>query len=96
MELFLGNRAFPSEGNRRNPVIEMLLGLMIMTAIISLQLRDMLAAVLTLSVFSVLSCLVFFLFHAPDVALTEAAVGTGVGTVVMIWIIYKTERRDET
>ncbi|WP_319558937.1 hydrogenase subunit MbhD domain-containing protein [Marispirochaeta sp.] len=38
----------------------------------------------------------FFLFHAPDVALTEAAVGTGVGTVVMIWIVYKTERRDET
>jgi uncharacterized MnhB-related membrane protein len=34
--------------------------------------------------------------HAPDVALTEAAVGTGVGTVVLIWIVYRTERRDET
>ncbi len=77
-------------------MIEVLLALMLITAVISLQVRDMLAAVLTLSVFSLLSCLVFFLFHAPDVALTEAAVGTGVGTVVMIWIVYKTERRDET
>ncbi len=77
-------------------MIEVLLALMLITAVISLQVRDMLAAVLTLSVFSLLSCLVFFLLHAPDVALTEAAVGTGVGTVVMIWIVYKTERRDET
>ncbi|ORC31159.1 hydrogenase [Marispirochaeta aestuarii] len=77
-------------------MIEVLLALMLITAVISLQVRDMLAAVLTLSVLSLLSCLVFFLFHAPDVALTEAAVGTGVGTVVMIWIVYKTERRDET
>lgn len=77
-------------------MVEVLLALMLITAVISLQVRDMLAAVLTLSVFSLLSCLVFFLFHAPDVALTEAAVGTGVGTVVMIWIVYKTERRDET
>jgi energy-converting hydrogenase B subunit D len=77
-------------------MIEVVLALMAVTAVISLQVRDVLAAVLTLSVFSLLSCLVFFLFHAPDVALTEAAVGTGVGTVVMIWIVYKTERRDET
>jgi energy-converting hydrogenase B subunit D len=77
-------------------MIELLLALMLLTAFIALQLKDMLASVLVLGVFSLLSCLVFFLLHAPDVALTEAAVGTGIGTVVMIWIVHKTGRRDET
>jgi uncharacterized MnhB-related membrane protein len=77
-------------------MIELILALMLLTAFIALQLKDMLASVLVLAVFSLLSCLVFFLLHAPDVALTEAAVGTGIGTVVMIWIVHKTGRRDET
>ncbi len=77
-------------------MIEMLLVLMLIVAVIALQIRDMLAAVLVLGVFSLLSCLVFFLLHAPDVALTEAAVGTGVGTVILIWIVFRTDRRDRT
>ncbi|HOP27125.1 MAG TPA: DUF4040 domain-containing protein [Candidatus Sabulitectum sp.] len=74
----------------------MLLMLMLIVAVIALQIRDMLAAVLVLGVFSLLSCLVFFMLHAPDVALTEAAVGTGVGTVILIWIVFRTDRRDRT
>lgn len=77
-------------------MIEMLLVLMLIVAVIALRIRDMLAAVLVLGVFSLLSCLVFFLLHAPDVALTEAAVGTGVGTVILIWIVFRTDRRDRS
>ncbi|MBN1434437.1 DUF4040 domain-containing protein [Candidatus Fermentibacterales bacterium] len=77
-------------------MIEVLLVLMWVSAVIALQIRDMLAAVLLLGVFSMLSCLIFFLLHAPDVALTEAAVGTGVGTVMLIWIVYRTGRKDST
>ncbi|MBD3278669.1 MAG: DUF4040 domain-containing protein [Candidatus Aegiribacteria sp.] len=77
-------------------MVEVLLVIMFVSALTALQLRDMLASVLLLGVFSLLSCLVFFLLHAPDVALTEAAVGTGVGTVILIWIVYRTDRRDRT
>ncbi len=77
-------------------MIEIILVVMFVSAFIALQLKDMLAAVLMLGVFSLLSCLCFFLLHAPDVALTEAAVGTGIGTVVLIWIVHKTGRRDIT
>ena len=77
-------------------MIEVLLGLMLLSAIAALLVREMLAAVIILGVFSLLSSLLFFLLHAPDVALTEAAVGTGVGTLVLIWIIHKTGRRDTT
>jgi len=77
-------------------MVEVLLFIMVVVSVIVLQIKDMLAAVLVLGVFSLLSCLVFFLLHAPDVALTEAAVGTGVGTVILIWIVYRTDRRDRT
>lgn len=73
-------------------MIEILLVIMALIAFTALNLRDMLVAVIMLSVFSFVSCLFFFLLHAPDVALTEAAVGTGIGTVVLIWIVHKTDR----
>ena len=77
-------------------MIEVLLGLLIVLAAIALLVRDLLAAVIVSSVFSLVSCLVFFLWQAPDVALTEAAVGTAVGTVVFVWAVFRTERRDTT
>jgi uncharacterized MnhB-related membrane protein len=76
-------------------MIEILLVIMALIAFTALNLRDMLVAVIMVSVFSFVSCLVFFLLHAPDVALTEAAVGTGIGTVVLIWIVHKTERMEK-
>jgi uncharacterized MnhB-related membrane protein len=38
----------------------------------------------------------FFHLHAPDVALTEAAVGAGVSTFVFVWVIHKTSRNDDS
>jgi uncharacterized MnhB-related membrane protein len=77
-------------------MIDLLLVLLIVVAVLSLQVRNLLTAVVLISVFSLLSCLFFFTLHAPDVALTEAAVGTGVGTLVFVWAIHETERRDDT
>lgn len=77
-------------------MINVLLCVLIVLAVITLLVRDLLAAVIVSSVFSLVSCLVFFMLQAPDVALTEAAVGTAVGTVVFLWAVFKTERRDTT
>lgn len=71
---------------------EALLTVSAVLAILSLLARDLLIAVILVSVFSLVSCLLFYVLGAPDVALTEAAVGTGVGSVVFIWIVHKTER----
>ena len=71
---------------------EALLVVLIVLAILSLIARDLLTAVILVSVFSLVSCLLFYIWGAPDVALTEAAVGTGVGSVVFIWIVHKTDR----
>ncbi len=72
---------------------ELILFVLLVLAILALLVRDLLAAVIFVSVFSLVSCLLFYFLGALDVALTEAAVGTGVGSVVLIWIVFKTERR---
>jgi uncharacterized MnhB-related membrane protein len=74
-------------------MINVLVAILIVLAGIALTVRDLLAAVVVLSVFSLISCLLFFLLSAPDVALTEAAVGTGIGSVVFIWAVFRTQRR---
>lgn len=74
-------------------MINVLVAILIVLAGIALTVHDLLAAVVVLSVFSLISCLLFFLLSAPDVALTEAAVGTGIGSVVFIWAVFRTQRR---
>ncbi len=73
-----------------------LLVLQLIIAILALQSDNLLNAVIFLAVFSLLSALLFFYLDAPDVALTEAAVGAGVSTFVFVWVIHKTCRKDET
>ena len=72
-----------------------LLLLLLVMGILALEAKDLLKAVIFLAVFSLISALLFFYLHAPDVALTEAAVGAGISTVIFIWVIQKTERKDE-
>ena len=75
-------------------MIIILLVLHIALGIFVIVSRDMLASVIGLAAISFMSALLFFFLDAPDVALTEAAVGTGVTSFLFIWFIRKTERRD--
>ena len=76
-------------------MIEVLLAIMLVLAVVALLTKDLLVTVVVIGVFSLVSCLFYFVLGAPDVALTEAGVGTGIGTVVFIWIVHKTRRREE-
>lgn len=69
--------------------------LLIILGILSLQFKDLLNAVISLAIFSLLSSLLFYYLHAPDVAIAEAAVGAGVATVIFIAVIGKTRRKEE-
>ena len=75
-------------------MIEAILVLLLVLGFLALQFRDLISAVIALAVFSLLNALLFYLLHAPDVAIAEAAVGAGVATVIFIWVIGKTERRE--
>ena len=66
--------------------------LLLVLGFLAVFLRDLLGAVICLAVYSLLSCLLFYILHAPDVAVAEAAVGAGIGTVIFVWTIRRTER----
>ena len=76
-------------------MVIILLVLHIALGIFALQVRDLLAAAIALAAVSLMSALLFFFLDAPDVALTEAAVGTGVTSFLFIWFVRKTDRRSE-
>lgn len=75
-------------------MIIIILVLIIGLALFSLVSRDLLHGVIALSAVSLISALLFYLLNAPDVAITEAAVGTGVTTVVFVGVIRHTKRKD--
>ncbi|AHL23492.1 DUF4040 domain-containing protein [Thermococcus nautili] len=68
-----------------------LIGVLI-TAYLTIRFRDLLAAALMSAAMSLLLSLEFYMLHAPDVAIAEAAVGAGVVTAIVVYGIAKTER----
>ncbi len=72
-----------------------LLALLVVTALAATFSRDLLAAVIVFSGYSLVMALLWQRLQAPDLALTEAAVGAGVTTVLFVTAIFKTQRMEE-
>lgn len=66
---------------------------LIVTAVLALQVRDLLASVALLAGYSLFAALLFAGVHAVDVALVEAALGAGLTGVLFIAAILVTTRR---
>ncbi len=66
---------------------------LIITAITALSLRDLLAAVVILTVYSFTMALLFVEMGAVDVGFTEAVVGAGITGVFLISALFLKERR---
>lgn len=66
---------------------------LVIAAIISLQVKDLLSAAVIYGVYSFLMCLLWAGMAAVDVAFTEAAVGAGVSAVFLIATVFRTSRR---
>jgi multicomponent Na+:H+ antiporter subunit B len=66
--------------------------LLVVTAIAVVRMRSLFAIVMLSGVFSLLSALLFVTLDAVDVAFTEAAVGAGISTVLMLGTLALTAR----
>lgn len=69
-----------------------LLVLTIVCALGAVAVRDLLASVILLGGFSLFMCLLWAELGAVDVAFTEAAVGAGITTVLLVMAVFKTTR----
>ena len=68
-------------------------GLLVVAALTALWVKDAIAAVATLSVYSFLVAALLALMGAVDVALTEAALGAGVTGVLLVGAFSVLDRR---
>lgn len=73
----------------------LLLILLLTTACAVIWLKDLLAAAVVFSAYSLVMAILWTQLRAPDLALTEAAVGAGITTVLFVITIYKTVRKED-
>ena len=71
-----------------------LLGLVV-TAVLIISFKDLLAAAVAFAAFSLLLSLEFYILQAPDVAIAEAGIGAGLTTAIFIIAIRGTKRYEE-
>lgn len=70
----------------------LLIGFVLVSALAALALEDVLASVIAFAAYSLGISLLWIVLQAPDVALTEAAVGTGVMTILFLVTLARTVR----
>ena len=69
-----------------------ILGLLVVVALVSLYIRDLVVSAVVFGIYSFLMCLLWAEMGAVDVAFTEATVGAGVSTVVLIATVFNLRR----
>jgi len=70
-----------------------LLGLLILV-IAAIEMKDLLHAIIILAAADTLLALAFFMLAAPDIAITQVAVGAGLTTVIFVIAVKKTRRME--
>jgi len=66
---------------------------LVVAAVTSLWVKDLLVSAVVFGVYSFLMCLLWAEMGAVDVAFTEATVGAGISTVVMVATIFHLRRK---
>ena len=66
---------------------------LVIAAIISLSVKDLLSASMIYGIYGFLICLLWAEMGAVDVAFTEAAVGAGISAVLMVATVFNTRRK---
>lgn len=69
-----------------------LLLFLVICAVAAVRMRDLLSATIVLGAYSLIMAVVWTLLNAVDVAFTEASVGAGITTVLMLATISRTAR----
>ncbi|MFW5894411.1 MAG: hydrogenase subunit MbhD domain-containing protein [Bacillota bacterium] len=70
----------------------LLIVFLIVCAIAVERTKDLLSAVIIFSAYSLMMSVLWLILKTPDVALTEAAIGAGITSILFIAVISRTER----
>lgn len=67
---------------------------MLLAALLAVHMKSLLGAVIAVGVVSLFVSILFLILGAPDVAMTEAAIGAGLSTVIFLFALSRTAGRD--
>ncbi len=73
----------------------MILAFLVTVAVAAVRQRNLFAAVMLFAIYSLLSAVLFVTLDAVDVAFTEAAVGAGIATILMLATLAITSARQK-
>ena len=73
----------------------LILTLLVVVAVLSLWVRDLVVSAVVFGIYSFLICLLWAEMGAVDVAFTEATVGAGASTVVLIATVFNLRRKSK-
>jgi uncharacterized MnhB-related membrane protein len=59
------------------------------------KIKDLIGAVILFSAYSLMMSVLWLILKTPDVAITEAAIGAGVTSILFFAVISKTKRYEE-
>ncbi len=59
------------------------------------KIKDLIGAVVLFSAYSLAMSILWLILNTPDVAITEAAIGAGVTSILFFAVISKTKRYEE-
>lgn len=64
----------------------------ILMAIIAVQNNKLIVAIIAAGVVSLFASVFYLLLSAPDVAMTEAAIGSGLSTIIFFYVLNKIKK----
>ncbi|MEN8223203.1 MAG: hydrogenase subunit MbhD domain-containing protein [Acidobacteriota bacterium] len=82
-------------GNILEYFILFLVFLMVVLALFAVRTKALLAAVIAAGFISLVASIVYLYLKAPDVAMTEAAIGAGLTTIIFVVTVRKTKGREK-
>ncbi len=69
--------------------------LMLAAAFLALYLKDLLSAIIVAGAISLMASVIYIMLAAPDVAMTEAAIGSGLTTIVFLYALHLVRKQQE-
>ena len=76
-------------------VVSLLVVLMLVGAVAASIFRDLISAVITAALVSLVAAILFYFLQAPDVAMAEASIGAALTAAIFIIAIRRTTRYEE-
>lgn len=81
--------------NMLSIILALFLGILILVlAVMAVQNKNIVVAIIAAGAVSLFASILYLVLAAPDVAMTEAAIGSGLSTIIFFYVLNKIKRQN--